>query len=226
MAHADTPATDTTGAIPADADSVRTASTAPVDAADRTGADAGPAEADARRQDAQSVAASEALRLDGLAFDIEKSMRYHRRRQAHYERWHRWSMLAVIVLGSAAAARYKSSEALFGLSAAVIGALDLVYSPSIKAAEHAELHRRFSDLLASIRSAEAAGPDRLRQWEVDRLTIEANEPPTYWALEADCWNETARAMGRRKEPFNRIGWRRPLKHLVRFEGADFAQQPA
>src|SRR5688572_7665551 len=92
------------------------------------------------------------LELDGLICDIDKSMRYPKRRQAHFERWHKLNMLGVIILGSAAAARFRSAEAYFGLAAALIGALDLVYSPSIRAGEHAALHRRFSDLLSAIRS--------------------------------------------------------------------------
>jgi hypothetical protein len=222
MANPDTPAADATGAVAATTNSIRTASAATVDAADRTGADTGPTEADARRQNSESETAAAALELDGLICDIDKSMRYNRRRQAHFERWHKWSMLGVIILGSAAAARFHSAEVYFGLAAALIGALDLVYSPSIRAAEHAALHRRFSELLSVIRSTVNPTPDQIRGWQAERLTIEADEPPTFWAVEADCWNETQRAFGRSKDKPNSIGWwRRPLKHFVRFEGVNF-----
>lgn len=85
-------------------------------------------------------AASEAMRLSDLLFEVDKSLRYHQRRRAHFERWHRWSMLAIVLLGSAAVARWEDSisllgvpaNAMLGLLTALIGALDLVYAPAIR----------------------------------------------------------------------------------------------
>lgn len=175
-------------------------------------------------------AASEAMRLSDLLFEVDKSLRYHQRRRAHFERWHRWSMLAIVLLGSAAVARWEDSisllgvpaNAMLGLLTALIGALDLVYAPAIRAGEHERLHRRFTELAVLIRRCDKPTSIDISRWETERLFIEADEPPIFWALEADCFNETARSLGRTKEPLNVVGWRRPLKHLIRFEGRSFA----
>jgi hypothetical protein len=228
MAYPGTPATDTTSEGTADRISVQTASTGAGDAADRAGSSHGPtAEAGHPQPNPESATSASALELDGLICDIDKSMRYNKRRQAHFERWHRWSMLGIIVMGSAAAAKFKGAEFYLSLAAAVIGAVDLVYSPSIRAAEHAALHRRFLELLSTIRVTGNPSPEQIRSWQAERLKIEADEPPTFWALEADGWNETQRALGRNKDKPNHISWwKRPLKHFVRFEGANFLPRSA
>jgi hypothetical protein len=136
-------------------------------------------------------------------------------------------MLGIIVTGSAAAAKFKGVEFYLSLAAAVIGAVDLVYSPSIRAAEHAALHRRFSELLSAIRVAGNPSSEQIQSWQAERLKIEADEPPIFWAVEADCWNETQRALGRNKDKPNHIPWwKRPLRHFIRFEGADFLPRSA
>jgi hypothetical protein len=170
------------------------------------------------------------VRLADLLFEVDKSLRYHQRRRAHFERWHRWSMLAIALLGSAAVAKWENSialldipaNAILGLLTAMIGALDLVYAPAIRAGEHERLHRRFTELAIAIKRCVQPTELDLSKWEAERLIIEADEPPIFWAVDADCFNETARLLGQTKEPFNIVGWwRRPLKHFIRFEGQNF-----
>ncbi|HMR33956.1 MAG TPA: hypothetical protein PKA13_21555 [Geminicoccaceae bacterium] len=172
-------------------------------------------------QDTGSPAAAEALKLDGLRFAIEKSLRYHQRRRAHFERWHRLAMFCIILMGSAAIVPW--SPWFFGLIAAALAALDLVYSPAVRACDHDRLYRCFAELAGSIASEAAPTDAHLRAWAGQRIKIEADEPPVFWAVEADCYNEVARAWGRTKEPLNQLAlWQRPIKHFVRFEGTDFA----
>jgi hypothetical protein len=59
---------------------------------------------------------------DALDFSVEKSMRYHARRQAHYEWLHRSIMFLVILSGSAAFGHLFGSPRLLGFAAALFGA--------------------------------------------------------------------------------------------------------
>ena len=68
------------------------------------------------------------------------------------------------------------------------------------------LFRRFSDLAIDIRTTETTDKAAaLADWTKKRISIESDEPPTYWALEADCDNEVRRAWGRDEELIS-IGW--------------------
>jgi hypothetical protein len=134
--------------------------------------------------------------LDGLNFGVEKSLRYHQRRRAHYERLHKATMLGVILSGSAAFANSLDHLHWFGLVAATLGALDLVFGFSHRARDHELLHKRFTALAAELRTTTSPTQEEAQRWERCRLEIESDEPPTYWALEASCWNEVAHAWGR------------------------------
>jgi hypothetical protein len=130
--------------------------------------------------------------LRDLRFHVDKSMRYHQRRRGHFDAMHRWTMLAVVVCGSAAfATRYAEVAGALG---ALFGALDLVFGYSHKARDHDALYRRFSDLMAQIRRA-APDETAVRDLTIARETIETDEPPIYWLLEADCDNETTASWG-------------------------------
>lgn len=178
-----------------------------------------PATAEAGPDDKTAAAAESA---DGLLFEVEKSMRYHARRRAHFEWWHRGSMLIVIVAGSATVASWAPD--FWGLVAVITASFDLVYAPAVKVCEHERLHREFTKLAIAIRTERKPDEAMLRGWVAERLEIEADEPPMFWAVEADCWNEVARAWGRNKEPPNRLTWfQRLFKHFIRFEGSTFAE---
>lgn len=158
--------------------------------------------------------------IDALKFGVEKSLRYHQRRRAHYEGLHSKLMLGVILSGSAAFGGLLKPEFL-GLFGAALGALDLVFSFSIKAREHDFLYRRFSELLKEIVAKRAPTVDDHAQWIQRRLDIEADEPPVYWALEASCDNEMTLALGRGAQGLVKLGfWQRLLMHWYRFETAE------
>lgn len=136
------------------------------------------------------------MSLDGLIFGIEKSIRYHQRRRAHYEGPHKAVMLGVILTGSAAFANALGHGAAMGLGAAVLGASDLAFGFSRRARDHEILHRRFTDL--AIRARQPGADEQVI--ERARLEIETDEPPIYWAVESDCFMEVAAAWGRKVDP--------------------------
>lgn len=64
-----------------------------------------------------------------LDFAVEKSLRYHQRRRAHYERWHKRSMFIILLAGSSAIAGIHPTIA--GIVVAVFSALDLTIGLSV-----------------------------------------------------------------------------------------------
>lgn len=165
-------------------------------------------------------------RVDDLRFGIEKSIRYHHRRMAYYDLLHRAMMFGVIVAGSAAFSEQVGKPAWLGLLAAVFAAINLVWNLSHKARDHKELHRRFSDLLGQMNVTEPSEV-MLGEWTRERIKIEADEPPIFWAVEADCYNEVAAAWGRKKGQLD-VGWVRWLfMNFLRFETFEFkSRSPA
>lgn len=164
--------------------------------------------------------ANEALRnkIADLDFAIEKSMRYHQRRRGFYDSTHKVIMFFVVLAGSAA---FSGIGEFFGAIAAALAAADLVWGPSHKARGHEMLFRRFSELAIEIRTAAEPSRPAYEKWIQARINIETNEPPIYWALEADCDNEVRRAWGKDSELVN-IRWlSRWTMYLLRHEKAHY-----
>ena len=143
-------------------------------------------------------------KVDKLNFAVEKSMRYHQRMRGFCERYHRFNMFLIIIFGSAAFSKVFDWSEYLGAAAAVLAAIELVWGLSHRARDHGMLHRRFSDLAIDIRTTSPSS-DSYEKWVKERINIEADEQPIYWALEADCDNEVRRAWGKDKE-LVQIGW--------------------
>ena len=115
-------------------------------------------------------------------------------------------MLLIILSGSAAFAQaFPHAEYLAALTA-LLGALELVYGFSHKARDHELLHRRFTELLADIKTHPVPDESMLGDWSRKRLLIETDEPPIYWALEASCDNEVRIAWGCEKLGLVKLSW--------------------
>jgi hypothetical protein len=155
--------------------------------------------------------------LDDLKFEIEKSLRYHQRRRGHYEFAHRILMFFVVLSGSATAALVPDEYRLLGLLASLFGVIDLVYSPGLQAREHLELHQKFSALLQRIVASNNPTDADIIAWGAEKVGIEVDEPPIFWALETDCYNEVARAWGKDEYIVKQGAFRRALMQWVRFD---------
>lgn len=162
----------------------------------------------------------EERKVDGLFYQVEKSMRYHQRRRGFYDLVHRWMMFLIILFGGGAIV---SKPEIFGAAASAIAAVNLVWNTSHKARDHEMLFRRFSDLAMEIQTNMAA-VDRYPEWEAARKRIESDEHPVYYALEADCDNQLRRAWGKgRDKTLVKIGrWERLTMDWIRHKPRQFA----
>lgn len=166
-------------------------------------------------------------RLDDIDFDVDRSIRYHQRRRNFFQRLHRYVMFLVIVLGSAAFASLFGIPEMFGAAVAVLGAADLVFNFSHRARDHEILYRRFVHLLAQVRDS-APSEEALAKLHRLRLEIEADEPPLYYALEAQCYNEATMARGwERANALLKLGFsQRLLMNLFTYSNREFSRRRA
>lgn len=141
----------------------------------------------------------------GLLFDIRRSLRYHDRRRAFFERLHRvTNLFTILMAGSVLHELGRSGEPAWWLVAAaavaaVLAAADMVVGFSAAAAAHRVLRSRFAELEIDIFSG-GSDEDCWKAHRVKRLGIERDEPPVYRALDLLCHNELAAADGwKRKE---------------------------
>jgi hypothetical protein len=164
----------------------------------------------------------------GLFFDVRRSIRYHDRRRAFFERMHQLTgVLTVLLAGSVLfdIARPGDNPAwLLALAAvaAVLSAFDLMVGYATKAGLHRDLKSRFGALEMSILSGDAA-PETWQAHQLERLRIEQDEPPVFRALDLLCHNELLRADGfDESAPAGHFaalsGWQRVTRHL--FHWAD------
>ena len=136
-----------------------------------------------------------------LLWAVDRSARYHSRRQAFFERWHRVTAALGVFFGTSAAATALNGPmhiwaVIPALIVAVASTFDLVVGTATMARTHAELRRRFLMLQVKIeRSSEAPAQSEIQEWTSERLIIEADEPPIYVALDLLCENEVAKARG-------------------------------
>ncbi len=132
----------------------------------------------------------------GLLFDIRRSIRYHDRRRNFFEVLHRiTALLTILMAGSVLFDIGKDGETAWwlitmGVIAALIAATDMV----INYASLADLHRNLKSRFCELEKAMLAGDTSKEKWkahQLERLTIEQDEPPVFRALDILCRNEVA-----------------------------------
>ena len=145
-----------------------------------------------------------------MQFDIRRSIRYHNRRCAHFDRLDKLTNMVSIVFGSAAVfgVLERDYQALALTAAAlvtIISAVNLVVGSSLRARDHADFARWFVELEKELVGSEPS-PATLKHLTIRRLEIEANEPPVLRVLDCLCHNEEMRAQGYPVEQLARIRW--------------------
>ena len=128
-------------------------------------------------------------------FGVRRSVRYHDRRIAHYERLHRLTSVTTILLAGVIFMELSGANSptwIKWLAAvgALLGAGELV----VGFARHADLHRDLKRRFVRLEIQMLKSPDNTEA-ECMRLEIEADEPPIYSALDLLCHNELCAAQG-------------------------------
>jgi len=136
----------------------------------------------------------------GFLFDVRRSIRYHDRRRAFFERLHQITGgLTVLLAGSVLFDIARPGDSPWWLLAiaavaALLSAWDIVVGYASKATLHRDLKGRFCELEAKIFVGDAAA-DTWASYRAARLRIEQDEPPIYRALDLLCHNELLLAEG-------------------------------
>jgi hypothetical protein len=136
----------------------------------------------------------------GLEFEARKSIRYHSKRKSFFETLNHGSIILSAVAGNSAFAALFGGYILLTKFFIFIAALSAIISATINFSKKAELHEslkhRFSDLLIKIISKPNCSNEDLVNWEIERLLIEQDEPPSLKALIVICYNEECVGQGR------------------------------
>lgn len=164
----------------------------------------------AGRETAAAASAPEEVipSIDDQEFRLAVEVLYHGSRQAFFAGSHRWMMFATILLGASAAASF-GGERLCGLLAAAAAAADIAFDFTGRAQQHADLRRRYYDMVAELSPAggvENFGP----RW----MAISSDEPPVYRIVDEIAYRNACIALDR--DVPTPVPWRRRLlAHLVR-----------
>lgn len=148
--------------------------------------------------------------------------RYHADREAFLDGWHRWFMFAVILLGASALVETlpPSVRILASVLTAALGAIDLVFSLSVRARAHSYLREAYFEIAASLK----AGSMNSTKAEAQMLRLAAKEEPIYCALHAHAENWATRAVIGFDKPLScRVPfWKSFLRNVCRFSGSNFS----
>lgn len=146
----------------------------------------------------------------GLLFDIRRSIRYHNRRRAFFDRLDQMTNMLSVIFGSAAVygvleQQYKAVALIAAGLVTALSAINLVVGSSQRARAHAELARRFIGLEKHM--VNSVHDDALAlAAQSERLSIEAEEPPVLHVLNVLCHNEQMRSMGYPPERLAKVGF--------------------
>ena len=133
-------------------------------------------------------------------FHTRRSARYHMRREAFFDSWHKFSSALSVIFGSAAVGALLSDLVAnrWALIAAAIvsvfSAIDLIVGSATKARLHNDLRRRWLALECKLISADNT-PATIAALRKEYLMIEADEPPVLRALDTICHCDLLQAEG-------------------------------
>lgn len=145
----------------------------------------------------------------GLLFDVQRSIRYHQRRRAYYDRLDKTSNMLSLIFGSAAIfgvlqEKYKVVAIIASGVVTVVSSINLVVGSAQRGRDHTDFMRKYVELEKSMLGE--ATQQRLLELKERRLSIEAEEPPVMRVLNMICYRELMRATGYPKDQWPKIGW--------------------
>lgn len=148
-----------------------------------------------------------------MLFGIRRSIRYHQRRRAFFDRLDQLTNAFALIFGSAAlyGVLGENADKVAVVASAIVttmASINLVVGSSKRARDHADFARQFIELEKSMIGK--GTEERLQAVTEKRLTIEASEPPVLRVLDIICHNEQMRAEGYKRGALAKIG---PLQYL-------------
>lgn len=159
---------------------------------------------------------------DRAILGAELSVRYHRRRASFLERASSLMSTAILVGGAGAfASLFGESTAIAKVATlfvALVGVVQIVFQVDRCAAEHRRWLKEWSELLVEIRGNERPTAAKLHYWDQRRSEIETDCVGELRALQIDCWNRAAVALGYDAPPTPIRWWQRALIQVCSFEG--------
>lgn len=163
----------------------------------------------------------------GLLFDVRRSVRYHDKRAAFFDRMHRvTNALTILLAGSvvfdiARPGNTPTWMQSLALAGALMSVADLVVGWSKSANVHGDLKRRFAELERRMMLGPVQGECWV-QYQADRLLIEMDEPAVYKMLDTLCHNELLHASGFERSAGHHktiTTWQRLTCHLWPWTGS-------
>ena len=161
---------------------------------------------------------------DAVLFAARRSVRYHRCRQAFFDRVHEcgliFTALSAMAVVAVLLADLPAGWTWVRLGAAGLtafgSAVELLFTPARRAREHHALAGRFLGLEADLlRAGSSVAPQALAEIQSSRLEIEASAPPVLRVLDAICHDELVTALGLDRSRRRDIGsWQRLWRHFV------------
>lgn len=161
-----------------------------------------------------------AKQLKDLKFQVERSIRYHARRQAFFESFDTTVNALNLILGSGAVLTLISAQfenwfaTLLAALVAVISFINLAARSAEKGAIHSQLKQRYNDLLKRVRKIDAGAANfasSFARCEDKLLDIEGEEPPINRLVDLMANNELALSQG---ESNDYIYYIHPFKALT------------
>jgi hypothetical protein len=145
------------------------------------------------------VPEEEPLTVEAIQFSVHVAMRYHLRRRAWYDRFHRASALVLALAGSSCAVAILGDllpvAEVLSLGVAVAGAAELAFDFTGRARAEDALYRRFNALACDITAALDRTEAKLREWNARRLLIKADADDRLEVLRRMCHDLEAEARG-------------------------------
>ena len=141
-------------------------------------------------------------------FSVCRSIRYHQRRRAFYDRLDKTSNMLSLILGSAAIygvlqENAKNVALVASAAVTVVSSINLVVGSAQRGRDHTDFMRKYVEL--EKRMLGSPSEELLLEVAAARLTIEAEEPPVLHVLNSICHNDMVRAMGYAKKHYLEIG---------------------
>ncbi|EBS1537230.1 hypothetical protein ACNZ7H_000750 [Escherichia coli] len=162
---------------------------------------------------------------EGLLFDVRRSVRYHNRRRAWFDRLDQTTNVLSLIFGSTAiyGILSQANTNLAVLSAAIVtvfSAINLVVASSQRARAHFDFARKFFELEQKMILVSNVSKESVQAITAERLSIEKDEPPVLRVLDSICYNEQILSMDYPTDQMVVVGfWQRLLSPIMDFRAS-------